>query len=1003
MTHSLPIEPTSSGQRGRRRGARGWVRGALAAAVALGLQLPGAALAADPVNYWDNGSGVWNAGNTNWTREDGSVGAWTPGVAAFRVAGANNDISVEGAQVFTGLGFSGANNLYRLSAGAGGALSIGAAQATIAADSLVRATIDVPIVGAGGLDIVGPGRVYLSNTNTYAGDTTLRGGELDVAFDASLGGGKLRFAGGQLNVLGNGFDMGRDIQVDAAATNRIQLLGSDAAALRLKGNVSGTGRLNIFGRGSVTFEQRNDGFSGGLVVNNNATIVARTTGAFGTGPLAAYDNAEIRFESQASAADLGITVLDGAARTISTVRFVDRSDAGRATIAIENLYGQVLFEDESSAGSARIGSGGFGTVAFGESSNAGNAVIALARGTSTTVSFFDQADARQATIVSAGTVAFRDHAVAGGLAIGNVFAVDTSGMSQPLSIGSLAAGGLLRLGASTLTLGGLGRDDAISSMEGTGTLVKTGAGTLALERASGLFTGQVQVEQGRVRLDDFSAGVFSVGANGTLFGKGRMRGLTNAGTLAPGDGLGVLTVDGDYLQRAGARLQVDVAADGRADLLKVGGRAVLEGGTLDVIKAPGQYAYGTRYTLIDAQGGVSGRFDQLTQNQPFLKLAMTYDAQHAYLDVLRSDTRFQDVCDGFNRCGVATALDAIAAGGRPSADMEAVIEELTTLSEAGAMSGIDRLSGDAHAGFAAALLQRHSSFGQDLSRRALQRDGAGDAGRGGAWIRVSDGSTRMDGDRNAPGVDLDARGTALGADGWIAESVLLGASAQFDKLDADLRAGDQAKAEVAQLTVYAGWRGANAYLNGALGYASWRNRVERSVVAGDIARRAQSRYDGQSYSAYLEGGWTFELGGSRLQPLLSIARTRLDNDGFREGGAQDVDLVGASAKLARTTASAGLRWSADYDLGDWALSPRLEARALRGYGDEYAQTNLEFAGAPGYGFGVRSAALPKQGGLASAGIQLGRGERLSLFLDCAYQRGDGVRSRDLSAGLRYRW
>lgn len=997
-THSLATEPTSS-----RRAPRAWVRGALAAAVALGLQLPGAALAADPVNYWDNGSGVWNAGNANWTREDGSVGAWTPGVAAFRVAGANNAVSVEGAQVFTGLQFSGSGNVYRLTAGAGGQLSIGAAQATISSDSFASATIDVPIVGSGGLNIAGTGRVVLLAANTYAGDTTLSGGELGVGFDGSLGGGKLRFAGGQLNVLGNGFDMGRDVEIAATATNRIQLLGSDAASLRLKGNVSGAGGINIFGRGSVTFDQRNDGFTGGIVVNQNATIVARTTGAFGTGRIAGYDNAEIRFESQASAADLDITVLDGAARTVSTVRFVDRSDAGRAKISIMNLYGQVLFEDQSSAGSARIGSGREGNVAFGENSNAGNAVIELARGTSTGVSFSDYADARQATILSAGIVRFRDHAVADGLSIGNVFTVDASGMSQPLSIGSLAAGGLVRLGAATLTLGGLGRDDALSSMEGTGTLVKTGAGTLALERASGLFTGQVRVEQGRLRLDDFSAGVFSVGANGTLFGKGRMRGLTNEGTVAPGASIGTLTVDGDYVQRAGARLQVEVAADGSADLLKVGGRAVLEGGSVDVIKAPGQYAYGTRYTLIDAQGGVSGRFDQLTQNQPFLKLAMAYDAQHAYLDVLRSDTRFQDVCDSANRCSVATAIDAIAAAGRPNADMETVIEELTTLSQAGAMSGIDRLSGDAHAGFAAALLQRQSAFGQDLSRRALQRDAAGDGGRGAAWIRVSDGSTRMDGDRGAPGVDLDARGTALGVDGWIADSVLLGASAQFDKLDADLRAGDKAKAEVAQLNVYAGWRGANAYLNGALGYASWRNRVERSLHVGDIARRAQSRYDGHSYSAYLEGGWTFELGGSRLQPLLGLAHTRLDNDGFRESGAQDVDLVGASAKLSRTTASAGLRWSADYDLGEWALSPRLEARALRGYGDKYAQVDAEFAGAPGYGFGVRSAALPKQGGLASVGVQLGRGERLSLFLDYAYQRGDGVRTRDLSAGLRYRW
>lgn len=979
-----------------------WTRGLLATAVGLALHLPGAA-AADPVNYWDNGSGVWSTGNVNWTREDGSTGTWTPGVAVFRVAGVNNIISVEDAQAVTGLQFAGRDNLYWLRAGPGGELSIGGGQTRIATDPFVVATLDVPIVGPGGLDIVGSGRVVLRGANTYAGDTTLSGGELDVVYDGNLGGGKLRFTGGQMNVLGNGFDMTRDIEVAATPGNRIQLLGSDAAALRLKGHVSGAGDLMISGFGSVTFEQRNAGFSGSISASNSATIVARTTGAFGTGSLGAYENGEIRFESRASAADLHITLTDGFARSLATLRFVDNSDAGRSSIAIENLYGRVVFEDDSSAADSRIGNGKYGSVAFGENSNAGQAVITLSSGTSTWVSFYDHAYAAQATIVNAGNVQFRDYVAADGLTIGNASRLDIAGMKQHLSIGSLANGGLVQLGAASLSVGGLGRDDRIGSLEGTGTLVKTGTGTLVLAGASGLFTGEVQVEQGRMRLDDFSAGVFSVGTDGTLSGNGRMRGLSNAGTLAPGNSLGTLTVDGDYLQRAGARLQVDVDADGRADLLKVDGRATLEGGTLDVIKAPGQYAYGTRYILIHAQGGVSGQFDRLIQNQPFLRLAMAYDAQHAYLDVLRSDTRFQDVCDNANRCGVAVALDAIAAGGRPSADLETVIEELTTLSQDGAMAGIDRLSGDAHAGFAAALLQRQSSFGQDFSRRALQREAAGDAGRGDAWLRVSDGSTRIDGDHNAHGAGLDTRGVALGADGWIGESVLLGASAQFDKVDADLRAGDKAKADVAQFSVYAGWRSAGAYLNGALAYASWSNRVERSLHVGDIARRAQSRYDGRSYSGYLEGGWTFVLGSSRLQPLLAVTYNRIDNDGFRERGAQDVELIGASAKLAHTTTSTGLRWSADYDLGGWVVSPQVEARVLRGGGDGHAQVDAAFVGAPSFGFGVRSPALAKQGGLASIGLQLARGERLNLFLDYAHQQGDGVRSRDIGAGLRYRW
>ncbi|MFD1297217.1 autotransporter domain-containing protein [Lysobacter gummosus] len=985
------------------------IRSALAAAVGLGLQFPGVAQAADPVSYWNSGnggSGVWNASNANWMHEDGTVGTWTPGVAVFRVAGPGDTVTVEGAQVFTGMQFTGnssGNSGYRLLGGAGGELSIGTPQASIFIDSFTSALIDAPIVGTGGLNMLGNGDLVLTGANTYAGDTTLSGGRLWTANDGSLGGGALRFAGGTLVVQGSGFATSRDIEI-ATNGSRIQLQGGEVPRLDLKGNVSGTGTLQVSGRGGVLFSHRNDNFSGGIEVSNAGKITATVTGAFGTGPLAAYDFGEIRFESQASAADLNITLTDGfAGRTVSTLRFADRADAGRANIAIENLYGQVLFEDESSAGSAHIGNGRFGSVSFRGSSSADHASIVLARG-STAVTFSEFASGGQATIVGAGTVGFYDNASADGLSIAGADIVNVAGMSRALSIGSISSGSLVKLGDTTLNLGGLGREDAIGGIEGAGTLVKTGTGTLAIVRASGLFTGKVQVEQGRLRVDAFHSGAFNVGPEGTLFGNGRLRELVNEGTVAPGASIGTLTVDGDYVQRAGARLQVEVAADGSSDRLAVGGRALLEGGTLDVIKAPGQYAYGTRYTLIDAQGGLSGRFDAMAQNQPFLKLALAYDAQHAYLDVLRSDTSFTDVCDTFNRCGVAAAVDGIAASGRPSADMEAVIEEMTTLSVAGAAAAMDRLSGEAHASFAGALLDEQALFGQELSRRVLAQHGADESARGGgAWIRAYGASSQIDGDANAHGLDIDTRGTALGMDGWLNDAVLIGASVEFKKLDADLRAGDKGKADIGQLNLYASLHGEKAYLNGALGYGQWDNKIERSLQAGDISRRAQASYDGHSYSAYLEGGWNFDFGSSRLQPLLGVAYSRLDNDGFRERGAQDVGLVGRSLKIDRTTASLGLRWIGDFTRGEWTMSPSLEVRALRSYGDEYADLDVGFEGAPGFDFGIRGAALPKQRGMANLGLQASHGERISLFLDYGYQHGDEAQSRNVGLGLRYRW
>ncbi|MBW8807276.1 MAG: autotransporter outer membrane beta-barrel domain-containing protein, partial [Lysobacter sp.] len=141
----------------------------------------------------------------------------------------------------------------------------------------------------------------------------------------------------------------------------------------------------------------------------------------------------------------------------------------------------------------------------------------------------------------------------------------------------------------------------------------------------------------------------------------------------------------------------------------------------------------------------------------------------------------------------------------------------------------------------------------------------------------------------------------------------------------------------------------------------------------------------------------------RLQPLLGVSYTRLDNEGFRERGAQDVDLRGDALKIDRATASLGLRWSADFGGGDWIVSPSLEARALRGYGDDYARLDATFEGAAAVAFEARGASLPKQRALADVGLQVRHGDRTELFLNYGYQHGDDLRSRNLGLGLRYRW
>ena len=65
--------------------------------------------------------------------------------------------------------------------------------------------------------------------------------------------------------------------------------------------------------------------------------------------------------------------------------------------------------------------------------------------------------------------------------------------------------------------------------------------------------------------------------------------FTNAGTVAPGNSIGTITINGDYHQTATGRLFTEFDASGTSDRLAVNGNAVVNG-TLYLAPLPGYYA-----------------------------------------------------------------------------------------------------------------------------------------------------------------------------------------------------------------------------------------------------------------------------------------------------------------------------------------------------------------------------------------------------------------------------
>lgn len=247
--------------------------------------------------YWDGshmspgsvangrgGSGVWNAANTNWTNQAGTINApWASGNAVFAAAGAST-VTIEGAQSFTGLRFlSGAD--YDFVAGTGGGLTADGSAQIALEGAATTVSIAVSIGGSGGVVKAGDGTLTLSGANTYVGGTVIQDGVLEVTANGALGTatGEVVFDGGTLR-LAAAMSSARELVVSGGGS-----LDTGAHVVTLSGDLTGSGDLTRLGSGTLTYSGDGSAYSGTLFLEGGTLAL---TGSLG-GTLEVGDGAEL--------------------------------------------------------------------------------------------------------------------------------------------------------------------------------------------------------------------------------------------------------------------------------------------------------------------------------------------------------------------------------------------------------------------------------------------------------------------------------------------------------------------------------------------------------------------------------------------------------------------------------------------------------------------------------------------------------------------------------------
>ncbi|QQP94267.1 S8 family serine peptidase [Lysobacter enzymogenes] len=468
-------------------------------------------------------------------------------------------------------------------------------------------------------------------------------------------------------------------------------------------------------------------------------------------------------------------------------------------------------------------------------------------------------------------------------------------------------------------------DDWRNDIGGTGVLSKSGIGWLRLSgnnsfgglhvkegvlELTGNNTYAAQVDGGTLVVNGtLTTAQLPVRAGAGLGGSGRIVGDVRVeGAVSPGNSIGTLTVQGDYTQAVGSTYVAELAAGGQSDRIDVTGKATLEGGTLMVLHAPGQYFLGQNFNLINAAGGISGQFAKLDQTafSPFLKFGLSYGANQVGVEVTRGASLASAAVTP-NQIAAAAAADQLAFG-------QGIPQPLTQLFPAQAVAALDQLSGEGHASLRSIAIDDSRHVRDAALARARSGRGEfaadGEGASNGAWVQLLKSGGTFEGDGNAARNEYNGSATLVGYDYRLANGWRIGVLGGTGRIDNHSDRLDKGRIKSTQLGVYGGQNWGRFALSAGYTYASQELNLERRIGFNGFSDSTRATYDGRTEQGFVEGAYRFGGDTWGLEPYLQVAQVRAKTEAFREtGGAA---ALGGRAEQSKVDLSTlGVRFNLD--------------------------------------------------------------------------------------------
>ena len=889
------------------------------------------------------------------------------------------------------------------------------------------------------LRITGAGQTYSGTIDVTTSGASAYGAFADRGGAITLAGGTIATTGqrgyGILAGRGSTVTSGADIVTTGTSAHGVQsglgttngTGGQDGSSVVLTGANIRTGGAQAYGLHAID----------GGAISGQATIV--TEGMLGFGAFA---------ESDSSIALSGGSIETRGAFAFGLIANNDEATTG-GTISASNVAVVTAGDDAAGAvagegGSILIDGGSIRTTGAGATALAilgsGSIVAngaALSAGNAATIGVL--AGQGEATVtLGAGTVATenngtlmqveRDIAGAAGIVTLNLQSGSTSA-GDIVDDGTKTSGrtivnlrenarwtGILR-GVDTFNTAAGGQVDFTERAVVNGDLNGNGS-TIAFSSAGGVIAGNVGLQAGArttggsIQTPIEVQGDVVVGQQSVMGGNWSIAGnLASAGTITPGNSIGIVTIGGDLTLAPGHVYEVEIDATGASDLVAVGGTASLAGSVS--VSPLGGYLVGTPYTILTAAslGGTQFEGVSFSESYAFVSPLLSYDATSVDLTIQRNGVAYASVAEGGNQRAVANALESLPIGG--------------TLGRTVAFGTVD----DARAAFAGLSGEVHASVRSGLIEDSrLIRDAATDRIRAAfagpssvsstsgpwesaqpqgfapepaAWGRVFGSWGTTDANGTSGKLDRDTGGFVAGLDGFVTDAVRLGILAGYSRSSFDVDdLSSSADADSYHLGLYGGTQVHGFGLRGGIAYTWHEVEASRSVAFGGFTDALSADYDAGTVQVFGEAGYAMRAGNVAFEPFAGIAYVNLDVDGFGESGGAAA-LSGGGGSTDTTFSTLGLRASTDVVVGSRTVTLDGMLGWRHAFDDRTPVSTFAFA--EGLPFTVAGAPIARDSAVVEVGLGMDLSPDASLNVSYGGQFGDGADDHSARATFSYRF